>query len=79
MFDTIAFSFVKVQKPPSIDPKGKDFQVIAMYDYPGIERGDLPLQKDQKVTVFDDSRDHWWRARNEKGYDLWVGGALSCS
>lgn len=39
-----------------------------MYDYPGIERGDLPLQKDQKVTVFDDSRDHWWRARNEKGY-----------
>ena len=39
-----------------------------MYDYPGIERGDLPLQKDQKVTVFDDSRDHWWRARNDKGY-----------
>ena len=39
-----------------------------MYDYPGIEKGDLPLCKGQKVIIFDDSRDHWWRARDDKGY-----------
>ena len=38
-----------------------------MYDYPGIEKGDLPLHKGQKVFIFDNSRDHWWRARNENG------------
>ena len=42
--------------------------MIAMYDYPGIEKGDLPLCKGQKVIIFDDTRDHWWRARDDKGY-----------
>ena len=38
-----------------------------MYDYPGIEKGDLPLHRGQKVFIFDNSTDHWWRARNENG------------
>ena len=48
-------------------PQPNDFDVIAMYDYPGLERGDLPLIKSQKVTVFDDTREYWWRARDDKG------------
>ena len=37
-----------------------------MYDYPGTEKGDLPLHRGQKVFIFDNSTD-WWRARNENG------------
>ena len=48
-------------------PKANDFDVVAMYDYPGLERGDLALLKGQKVTVFDDSREYWWRARDDRG------------
>ena len=49
------------------EPKPSDFDVIAMYDYPGLERGDLPLVKGQRVTVFDATREFWWRARDEHG------------
>ena len=48
-------------------PKPNEFDVVAMYDYPGLERGDLALIKGQKVTVFDDSREYWWRARDDRG------------
>ena len=57
---------VQVRPHPS-DSKTIEFEVIAMYDYPGLERGDLPLIKGKKVTVFDDSREYWWRARDDKG------------
>lgn len=58
---------VVVQSRARSEPKTNEFEVIAMYDYPGLERGDLPLIKGQKVTVFDDSREYWWRARDDKG------------
>ncbi len=48
-------------------PKASDFDVVAMYDYPGLERGDLALIKGQKVVVFDNTREYWWRARDNKG------------
>lgn len=48
-------------------PQCNEFDVVAMYDYPGLERGDLALIKGQKVTVFDDTREYWWRARDDKG------------
>lgn len=38
-----------------------------MYDYPGIEKGDLALKKGERIVVFDDTREHWWRARSSKG------------
>lgn len=47
--------------------KANEFDVVAMYDYPGLERGDLALIKGQKVTVFDDTREYWWRARDDRG------------
>lgn len=59
---------VPKQRPPSM----KEFEVIAMYDYAGVEKGDLPLRKGQKVMIFDYSRDHWWRARNDKGHEGFV-------
>ena len=45
----------------------KEFEVVAVYDYPGMEKGDLALKKGERIIVFDDSREHWWRARNNKG------------
>ena len=44
-----------------------EFDVVAMYSYPGQEQGDLALVKGQKYIVFDDARPHWWRARDERG------------
>ena len=38
-----------------------------MYDYHGIEKGDLPMIKGERVIIFDSSREHWWRARNMQG------------
>ena len=52
---------------PPEPPRHSEFEVIAMYDYPGLERGDLPLVKGQRVVVYDDSREYWWRARSEYG------------
>jgi hypothetical protein len=43
-----------------------------MYDYPGIEKGDLPLTKGQTVFIFDNSRDHWWRAKDDRGREGFV-------
>ena len=45
-----------------------EFEVVAMYDYAGLEHGDLALTKGSKVIVYDDSRQYWWRARDETGY-----------
>ncbi|XP_064404911.1 tyrosine-protein kinase BTK-like [Halichondria panicea] len=54
------------------DSKPTDFEVIAMYEYPGLERGDLSLLKGQRVTVFDSTREFWWRARDEKGNEGYI-------
>lgn len=55
------------QRPPPEAPKS-EFEVVAMYSYQGLENGDLALEKGQRVIVFDSSREHWWRARNNRGY-----------
>jgi hypothetical protein len=49
-----------------------EFEVVAMYSYPGQEQGDLALVKGQKYIVFDDARPHWWRARDERGREGYV-------
>ncbi|XP_065185968.1 tyrosine-protein kinase Tec-like [Sycon ciliatum] len=43
------------------------FDVIAVYDYTSPQQGDLPMKKGQRLTVFDDSREHWWHAQNAHG------------
>ncbi len=46
-----------------------EFEVIALYDYPGAEReGKLPLSKGQHYTVLECSSD-WWKARNSDGWE----------
>ena len=67
MTHTHVRTHTQVRPLPAEPAKLTDFEVIAMYDYPGLERGDLPLTKGQRVVVFDDSREYWWRARNEQG------------
>ena len=52
---------------PPEPPELTEFEVIAKYDYTGLEKGDLSLVKGQRVIVFDDSREYWWRARDEYG------------
>ena len=55
---------VRLQIP---EPPRNEFEVIAMYNYPGLERGDLPITKGEHVDVLDDSVKYWWRARNQHG------------
>ncbi|CAI8051711.1 Tyrosine-protein kinase BTK, partial [Geodia barretti] len=69
------------QRPPAPLPavpvfnhqlQSHEFDVVAMYSYPGQEQGDLALVKGQKYIVFDDARPHWWRARDERGREGYV-------
>ena len=52
--------------PPAL-PSRDMFKVVALYDYPGLEEGDLPLTKGERVTVFNVSVKNWYRARNQQG------------
>ena len=52
--------------PPPLPPRDM-FEVVALYDYPGLEEGDLPLTKGERVTVFNVSVKNWYRARNQQG------------
>lgn len=54
-------------RPPVAEPPKVTFEVMALYDYNGIEKGDLPLQKGQKLLVIDNSREYWWKARDANG------------
>lgn len=54
------------------ETKTTEFEVIAMYDYPGLERGDLPMTKGSRVLVIDDSREFWWRATDAAGRDGYI-------
>ncbi|KAK7097302.1 tyrosine-protein kinase Btk-like [Littorina saxatilis] len=40
---------------------------IAIYDYDPVEEGDLPLSKGEQYEILDNSREHWWLAKNENG------------
>ena len=46
--------------------------MIAMYDYTAPQSGDLPLTKGERVVIFDNQRQHWWKARNAKGSEGYV-------
>eukprot|EP00117_Sycon_ciliatum_P039810 scpid36624/ scgid29356/ Tyrosine-protein kinase BTK; Bruton tyrosine kinase len=46
---------------------GRTFDVIAIYDFTSPQPGDLGMAKGQRLTVFDDSREHWWHAENSQG------------
>ena len=59
-------------RPPVTEPPKATFEVVALYDYNGIEKGDLPLQKGQKLIVIDNSREYWWKARDSNGREGFV-------
>ncbi|XP_065886239.1 tyrosine-protein kinase TXK-like isoform X2 [Dysidea avara] len=65
-------------KQPVIPPRPEShnshdtFEVIAMYDYSAPEPGDLPLKKGELVVIFESQRQHWWKARNNKGREGYV-------
>lgn len=40
---------------------------IAIYDYDPVEEGDLELCKGDEYEILDNSREHWWRAKNREG------------
>ncbi|KAK7464024.1 hypothetical protein BaRGS_00037988 [Batillaria attramentaria] len=40
---------------------------IAIYDYDPVEDGDLELCKGDEYEILDNSREHWWRAKNRDG------------
>lgn len=43
-----------------------------MYDYYAPESGDLALSKGERVIIFDNQRQHWWKARNNRGEEGYV-------
>ena len=67
MYTTVHTCTCTQVRPPVVEPPKQTFEVVALYDYNGIEKGDLPLQKGQKLIVIDDSREYWWKARDANG------------
>ncbi|XP_025085386.1 tyrosine-protein kinase TXK-like isoform X2 [Pomacea canaliculata] len=57
--------------PPPVRPTpaipGKTPTYIAIYDYDPVEEGDLELCKGEEYEILDNSREHWWLAKNKKG------------
>ena len=50
----------------------EEFEVIALFEYMAPESGDLRLSKGERVVIFDNQREHWWKARNSKGDEGYV-------
>ena len=46
--------------------------MIALFEYLAPESGDLRLLKGERVLIFDNQREHWWKARNSKGAEGYV-------
>ena len=57
---------------PDSKPQSESFEVVAMYDYTALESDDLPLTKGERVVIFDNQRQHRWKARNAKGSEGYV-------
>ncbi|XP_052793360.1 tyrosine-protein kinase Tec-like isoform X2 [Mya arenaria] len=58
-----------IQKPvpqPRRAPKEKKI-FVAAYDYKPYEAGDLELITGNEYEILDDSREHWWFAKNQPG------------
>ncbi|KAL5012838.1 hypothetical protein ScPMuIL_011389 [Solemya velum] len=58
--------------PPVPEPRlssvPKDKKIfVAVYDYTPAEEGDLSLVHGEEYNILDDSREHWWIARNNQG------------
>ncbi|XP_064607740.1 tyrosine-protein kinase Btk-like [Liolophura sinensis] len=51
---------------PSSKPSNKsDIKLfVAIYDFAGLEQGDLQLKKDREYEILDDSNEHWWLAKD---------------
>jgi len=45
---------------------------VAIYDFLGAEQGDLSLTKGEHLTIIDRQQDHWWIAKNSRGFVIVV-------
>ncbi|KAK3099157.1 hypothetical protein FSP39_000263 [Pinctada imbricata] len=50
------------------DKRGDKKIFVAVYDFSPSEEGDLELIQGEEYEVIDDSREHWWQAKNKKGW-----------
>ncbi|XP_052281781.1 tyrosine-protein kinase Tec-like isoform X2 [Dreissena polymorpha] len=49
-------------------PRNREKKIyVAAYDYQPYEEGDLELITGNEYEIIDDSRDHWWFAKNQAG------------
>lgn len=59
---------VEAPKPAPRPKQAKQKKMyIAAYDYKPCEEGDLELITGCEYEILDDSRDHWWFAKNQQG------------
>lgn len=68
-----------INKP--LPPKPNDNQAssprnkkifIAIYNFTPVEDGDLELQQGEEYEIVDDSRDHWWLAKDKSGQQGYI-------
>ncbi|KAK7604467.1 hypothetical protein V9T40_005653 [Parthenolecanium corni] len=57
---------------PMASSKTKDVNarakiVVALYPFKAVESGDLSLEKGKEYEIIDDSREHWWEAKDQFG------------
>ncbi|XP_002734040.1 tyrosine-protein kinase BTK-like [Saccoglossus kowalevskii] len=70
--ENVRFSRQPVLPPPAPPPRPPEIEkdlrvVVALYPYTPTQQGDLALVKGDEYTVLDDSREHWWKAKNSRG------------
>ncbi|XP_064636639.1 tyrosine-protein kinase Tec-like isoform X2 [Lineus longissimus] len=65
--------------PPSMDKIGsppvnptKEQTVVALYSFDASDEQDLSLIQGEEYIVLDDSREHWWKARNAMGQEGYI-------
>ncbi|XP_070552499.1 tyrosine-protein kinase Tec-like [Ptychodera flava] len=65
----------KDQLPPQPPPRPPEKElrvVIALYPYTPAQAGDLQLEKGEEYSIIDESREHWWKARNQRGQEGFI-------
>ncbi|XP_077983583.1 tyrosine-protein kinase Tec-like [Glandiceps talaboti] len=61
------------QPPPRPPEPEKEVRVVvALYQYTPGQKGDLAMEKGEEYSVLDDSREHWWKARNIRGEEGYI-------
>ncbi|XP_078450479.1 tyrosine-protein kinase Tec-like [Lampetra fluviatilis] len=56
--------------PPAVEEPSH--QLVALFDFGGLEPHDLPLMRGSFYELVDNHDPHWWKARNEHGQEGYV-------